>query len=52
MKALMQRHEKAITDGMDLALIAFNKKKFTLEFAGAFNPIVCGKKRRSICLQG
>jgi ligand-binding sensor domain-containing protein/serine phosphatase RsbU (regulator of sigma subunit) len=39
MKALLQRHEKAITDGMDLALIAFNKRNFTLEFAGAFNPM-------------
>jgi ligand-binding sensor domain-containing protein/serine phosphatase RsbU (regulator of sigma subunit) len=39
MKALMQRHEKAINDGMDLALIAFNKKNFTLEFAGAYNPL-------------
>ncbi len=44
MKALMQRHEKAITDGMDLALIAFNKKDFTLEFAGAFNPLYVVRK--------
>jgi ligand-binding sensor domain-containing protein/serine phosphatase RsbU (regulator of sigma subunit) len=44
MKALMQRHEKAITDGMDLALIAFNKKNFTLEFAGAFNPLYVVRK--------
>ncbi|MDO9579783.1 MAG: triple tyrosine motif-containing protein [Bacteroidales bacterium] len=33
MKSLLQRHEKAINDGMDLALIAFNKKTLTLEFA-------------------
>jgi serine phosphatase RsbU (regulator of sigma subunit) len=39
MNALLQRHEKAINDGMDLALIAFNKKKFTLEYAGAYNPL-------------
>ncbi len=39
MKSLLQRHEKAINDGMDLALIAFNRKNFTLEFAGAYNPL-------------
>lgn len=39
MRALLQRHEKAINDGMDLAIIAFDKKKFTLEFAGAYNPL-------------
>jgi serine phosphatase RsbU (regulator of sigma subunit) len=39
MKALLQRHEKKINDGMDLVLIAFNKRNFTLEFAGAFNPL-------------
>jgi ligand-binding sensor domain-containing protein/serine phosphatase RsbU (regulator of sigma subunit) len=44
MKALLQRHEKAITDGMDIALIAFNKRDFTLEFAGAFNPLYLARK--------
>ena len=39
MKALMQRHEKNITDGMDIALIAYDKKHHTLEFAGAFHPL-------------
>jgi len=39
MKSLLQRHEKAINDGMDLGLIAFNRKEFTLEFAGAYNPL-------------
>jgi ligand-binding sensor domain-containing protein/serine phosphatase RsbU (regulator of sigma subunit) len=39
MGALLQRHERAINDGMDLALIAFNKKNFTLEFAGAYSPL-------------
>jgi serine phosphatase RsbU (regulator of sigma subunit) len=38
-KALMQRKEETINDGMDLALIAFDRKKFTLEFAGAYNPL-------------
>jgi ligand-binding sensor domain-containing protein/serine phosphatase RsbU (regulator of sigma subunit) len=52
MKALMQRHEKAITDGMDLALIAFNKKTFTLEFAGAFNPLYVVRKGEVILYRG
>jgi ligand-binding sensor domain-containing protein/serine phosphatase RsbU (regulator of sigma subunit) len=38
-KALTQRNEETINDGMDLTLIAFNRKKFTLEFAGAYNPL-------------
>jgi ligand-binding sensor domain-containing protein/serine phosphatase RsbU (regulator of sigma subunit) len=52
MKALLQRHEKAITDGMDLALIAFNKKNFTLEFAGAFNPLYLVRKGEVIVYRG
>jgi ligand-binding sensor domain-containing protein/serine phosphatase RsbU (regulator of sigma subunit) len=52
MKALMQRHEKAITDGMDLALIAFNKKNFTLEFAGAFNPMYLVRKGEVFIYRG
>jgi serine phosphatase RsbU (regulator of sigma subunit) len=39
MKSLLQRHEKAVTDGMDIALIAFNRKNYTLEFAGAYSPL-------------
>jgi ligand-binding sensor domain-containing protein/serine phosphatase RsbU (regulator of sigma subunit) len=52
MKALLQRHEKAITDGMDLALIAFNKRNFTLEFAGAFNPMYLVRKGEVIVYRG
>jgi ligand-binding sensor domain-containing protein/serine phosphatase RsbU (regulator of sigma subunit) len=52
MKALMQRHEKAINDGMDLALIAFNKKKFTLEFAGAYNPLYVVRKGEVFMYRG
>ena len=52
MKALMQRHERAINDGMDLALIAFNKKKFTLEFAGAYNPLYVVRKGEVITYKG
>jgi ligand-binding sensor domain-containing protein/serine phosphatase RsbU (regulator of sigma subunit) len=39
MKSLLQSKEKAINDGMDLSLIAYNKKKNILEFAGAYNPL-------------
>lgn len=39
MKALLQREETTINDGMDLTLIAYNKKKKTLEYAGAYNPL-------------
>jgi ligand-binding sensor domain-containing protein/serine phosphatase RsbU (regulator of sigma subunit) len=52
MKALMQRHEKAINDGMDLALVAFNKKNFTLEFAGAFNPMYLVRKGEVFVYRG
>ena len=38
-KALTQRNEETINDGMDLVLIAFDRKKSTLEFAGAYNPL-------------
>jgi ligand-binding sensor domain-containing protein/serine phosphatase RsbU (regulator of sigma subunit) len=38
-KALLQRHETTVTDGMDLALIAYDKKSRILEFAGAYNPV-------------
>jgi ligand-binding sensor domain-containing protein/serine phosphatase RsbU (regulator of sigma subunit) len=52
MKALMQRHEKKITDGMDLALIAFNKKTRTLEFAGAFNPLYLVRRGEAFVYKG
>jgi ligand-binding sensor domain-containing protein/serine phosphatase RsbU (regulator of sigma subunit) len=52
MKALMQHHEKAINDGMDLALIAFNKKNFTLEFAGAYNPLYVVRKGEVFVYKG
>ena len=44
LKALMQRNEEIINDGMDMALIAFNRKKFTVEFAGAYNPVYVVRK--------
>ena len=44
MKSLLQRHEKAIMDGMDLALIAYNRKTGKVEFAGAYNPLYVVRK--------
>ena len=52
MKSLLQRHEKAINDGMDLALIAFNKKNFTVEFAGAYNPLYVVRKGEVFVYKG
>ena len=52
MKSLLQRHERAINDGMDLALVAFNKKNFTLEFAGAYNPIYIVRKGEVFTYKG
>ncbi|MCD4769510.1 MAG: SpoIIE family protein phosphatase [Bacteroidales bacterium] len=37
---LLQRGEKVINDGMDLALIAYDKSKMKVEYAGAYNPLV------------
>jgi ligand-binding sensor domain-containing protein/serine phosphatase RsbU (regulator of sigma subunit) len=37
--ALLQRYERSITDGMDLALISYNRKAVTLEYAGAYSPL-------------
>lgn len=38
-KAILLSQEKGINDGMDLTLIVFNRKTFTLELAGAYNPL-------------
>ncbi|MFN8239673.1 MAG: two-component regulator propeller domain-containing protein [Bacteroidales bacterium] len=38
-KSIIQSQEKGINDGMDLALIAYNRKARTLEYAGAYNPL-------------
>jgi serine phosphatase RsbU (regulator of sigma subunit) len=43
-KALMMRNEEAINDGMDMGLIAFDTKRFTLEFAGAYNSLYVVRK--------
>ncbi len=52
LKALMQRNEETINDGMDMALIAFDRKKFTLEFAGAYNPLYVVRKGEVIVYKG
>jgi ligand-binding sensor domain-containing protein/serine phosphatase RsbU (regulator of sigma subunit) len=52
MKALLQRHEKKINDGMDLTLIAFNKRNFTLEFSGAFNPLYVVRNGELVTYKG
>lgn len=37
--ALLQRTEKAIRDGMDISLIAYDVYEGVVEYAGAFNPL-------------
>ncbi|MGE5420906.1 MAG: two-component regulator propeller domain-containing protein [Chloroflexota bacterium] len=39
LKALMQRNEEIINDGMDMGLVAFNRKEMVIEYAGAYNPL-------------
>ena len=39
LKALAQRNEETINDGMDMTLIAFDKKNYTLDFSGAYNSM-------------
>ncbi len=51
-KALMQRKEETINDGMDLTLIAFNRKSFKLEFAGAYNPLYLVREGEVITYKG
>jgi serine phosphatase RsbU (regulator of sigma subunit) len=52
LKALMQRNEETINDGMDMALVAFDSKKFTLEFAGAYNPVYVVRKGEVFTYKG
>jgi serine phosphatase RsbU (regulator of sigma subunit) len=52
MKALLQRHEKAIMDGMDLALIAIEKQTGKVEYAGAYNPLYVVRKGEVITYKG
>ncbi|TAL61087.1 MAG: hypothetical protein EPN88_15095 [Bacteroidetes bacterium] len=52
LKALMQRNEETINDGMDMALVAFDKKKLTLDFAGAYNPLYVVRKGEVFVYKG
>lgn len=52
LKALMQRNEETINDGMDMALVAFDRKNFTLEFAGAYNPLYVVRNGEVITYKG
>ncbi len=52
LKALMQRNEETINDGMDMALIAFDRKKFKVEFAGAYNPLYVVRKGEVFVYKG
>lgn len=39
-KVLQQKNDKTyVTDGMDIALCAFNPQKMVVEYAGAYNPL-------------
>jgi ligand-binding sensor domain-containing protein/serine phosphatase RsbU (regulator of sigma subunit) len=51
-KALVHRDEETIKDGMDMALIAFDRKKFTLEYAGAYNPVYVVRKGEIFTYKG
>jgi serine phosphatase RsbU (regulator of sigma subunit) len=51
-KSILQSQEKGINDGMDLALIAFDKKSFTLEYAGAYNPLYLVRNGEVIVYKG
>ena len=52
LKALRQRNEETINDGMDMALISFDKKKFSLDFAGAYNPLYIVRKGEVFIYRG
>jgi ligand-binding sensor domain-containing protein/serine phosphatase RsbU (regulator of sigma subunit) len=52
MKALLQRHERAIMDGMDLALIAIERKTGKVEYAGAYNPLYVVRRGEVITYKG
>ncbi|MEZ5011410.1 MAG: SpoIIE family protein phosphatase [Bacteroidales bacterium] len=50
-RSLLQRGEKAINDGMDLSLIAYNKKEGKLEFAGAYNPLIIVRNGEAVTIK-
>lgn len=52
LKALMQRNEEVINDGMDMALIALNREDFTLQFAGAYNSLYVVRQGEVLMYKG
>lgn len=51
-RSLIQRGDEVISDGMDLALIAYDKKHKNLEYAGAYNPLVIIRDGEVITIKG
>ncbi|MEA1887963.1 MAG: SpoIIE family protein phosphatase, partial [Bacteroidota bacterium] len=51
-RSLIQRGDEVISDGMDLALIAYDKKHKKLEYAGAYNPLVIIRDGELITIKG
>jgi serine phosphatase RsbU (regulator of sigma subunit) len=52
LKALAQRNEETINDGMDMTLIAFDKKNYTLDFSGAYNSMYLVRNGEVIVYKG
>ncbi|MDX2415219.1 MAG: two-component regulator propeller domain-containing protein, partial [Bacteroidales bacterium] len=50
-KSLIQRGETVINDGMDLALISYDKKTRKVEYAGAYNPLVIVRDGKHITIK-
>ncbi|HCC70913.1 MAG TPA: hypothetical protein DEQ09_07175 [Bacteroidales bacterium] len=51
-RSLIQRGDEVISDGMDMALLAYDKKHTKLEFAGAYNPLVIVRDSEIITIKG
>jgi len=51
-RSLLQRGDEVINDGMDLALVAYDKKHRKLEYAGAYNPLVIVRDGEIITIKG
>ncbi len=50
-KSLIQRGDEVINDGMDLALIAYDRRGKKLEYAGAYNPLVIVRDGKAITIK-
>ncbi|MDT8401440.1 MAG: two-component regulator propeller domain-containing protein [Bacteroidales bacterium] len=51
-RSLIQRGDEVINDGMDLALIAYDKRNKRLEYAGAYNPLLIARNGEVITIKG